>query len=40
MSHKTLDNDLVVICKSKVTLTFNKSAYFGFGQNANVQIPL
>ena len=40
MSHKTLDNDLVVICKNKVTLTFNKSAYFGFGQNANVQIPL
>ena len=40
VSHKTLDNDLVVICKNKVTLTFNKSAYFGFGQNANVQIPL
>ena len=40
VSHKTFDNDLVAICKGKVTLTINKSAYFGFGQNANAQIPL
>ena len=29
MSHKTFDNDLVAICKSKVTLTLNNSAYIG-----------
>ena len=27
MSHKILDNDLVAVCKNKVTLTLNKSAY-------------
>ena len=27
MSHKIFDNDLVVIRKSKVTLTLNKAAY-------------
>ena len=27
MSHKMLDNDLVAISKSKVTLTINKPAY-------------
>ena len=29
MSHKIFDNDLVAIRKNKVTLTFNKPAYFG-----------
>ena len=29
MSHKIFDNELVVICKSKVTLTLNKPAYIG-----------
>ena len=29
MSHKILDNDLVAIYKSKVTLTLNKAAYVG-----------
>ena len=29
MSHKIFDNDLVVIRKNKVTLTFTKSAYTG-----------
>ena len=32
MLHKIFDNDLVVVCKSKVPLTFNKpdwNAYFG-----------
>ena len=29
MSHKIFDNDLVVIRKSKVTLTLNKLAYIG-----------
>ena len=26
MSHKIFDNDLIVICKSKVTLTLNKTS--------------
>ena len=29
MSQKILDNDLVAICKSKITLTLNKPAYVG-----------
>ena len=29
MSHKIFDNDLVAICKNKVTLTPNKPAYIG-----------
>ena len=29
MSRKTFDNDLVAICKNKVTLTLNYSAYIG-----------
>ena len=29
MSQKIFDNDLVAICKSKVTLTINKPAYVG-----------
>ena len=29
MSHKIFDNDLVAICKNKVTLTLNKAAYIG-----------
>ena len=29
MSHKTFDNELVVIRKNKVTLTLNKPAYTG-----------
>ena len=29
MSQKMFDNNLVVICKSKVTLTLNKPAYVG-----------
>ena len=29
ISHKILDNCLVAICKSKVTLTLNKPAYVG-----------
>ena len=29
MSHKTFDNDLVAIHKSKVALTLNKPAYIG-----------
>ena len=29
MSHKIFENDLVVICKIKVTLTLNKPAYTG-----------
>ena len=29
MSQKIFDNDLVVICKSKVTLTLSKPAYVG-----------
>ena len=29
MSQKILDNDLVAICKSKITLTHNKPAYVG-----------
>ena len=29
MSHKIFDNDLVAICKNKVTLTCNKPAYIG-----------
>ena len=29
MSHKTFENDLVAIRKSKVTLTLNKPAYIG-----------
>ena len=27
MSHKILDNDIVLICKNKVTSTLNKPAY-------------
>ena len=27
MSHKIFDNDLVTICKNKLTLTLNKPAY-------------
>ena len=29
MSHKIFDNDLIAMCKNKVTLTLNKSAYIG-----------
>ena len=29
MSHKIFDNDLVAICRNKVTLTLNKPAYMG-----------
>ena len=29
MSQKIFDNDVVLICKSKVTLTLNKPAYVG-----------
>ena len=29
MSHKIFENDLVAICKNKVTLLLNKSAYIG-----------
>ena len=29
MSHKIFDNNLVVICKSKVALKLNKPAYVG-----------
>ena len=29
MSHKIFDNDLIVICKNKVTLTLNKPPYTG-----------
>ena len=29
MSHKKIDNDLVVIRRSKLTLMFKKPAYFG-----------
>ena len=29
LSQKILDNDLVAICKSKITLTLNKPAYVG-----------
>ena len=29
MAHKIFDNDLVAICKNKVTLTINKPAYIG-----------
>ena len=29
MSYKIFDNDLVTICKNKVTLTLNKPAYVG-----------
>ena len=29
MSHKTFDNDLVAICKNKVTLTRDKPACIG-----------
>ena len=29
MSHKKLDNDLVAVCKNKVTLTLNKPVYIG-----------
>ena len=27
MSHKIFDNNLVAICKTKITLTFNKPTY-------------
>ena len=29
MSYKMFDNDLVMICKNRVTLTLNKPAYIG-----------
>ena len=29
ISHKIFENDLVVICKNKVTLTLNKTEYIG-----------
>ena len=29
MSHKIFDNNLVTICKNRVTLTLNKPAYIG-----------
>ena len=29
MSHKIFDNNLVAICKSKITLKLNKPAYIG-----------
>ena len=29
MSQKGFENDLVAICKSKITLTLNKPAYIG-----------
>ena len=29
MLHKTFDNDLVVICKNKVTLKLNRPSYIG-----------
>ena len=29
MSHKIFDNNLVAICKNKITLTLNKPAYIG-----------
>ena len=29
MSHKIFDNDLVAICKNKVTLMLNKPGYIG-----------
>ena len=29
MSHRIFNNDLVAICKRKVTLVFNKPAYIG-----------
>ena len=29
MSHKIFENDLIAICKNKVTLTLNKPAYVG-----------